>query len=443
LNDTTQLVNWFRQSAPYINGHRKKTFVILMAGEAIEDPNFPNVINDIALLNSFGVRLVLVFGARPQIEQRLREDGYSSSFHNNLRITDDRSLSLVKQATGTLRVDIESLLSRGISNSPMQGARLNVVSGNFVTAQPMGVEDGIDYCHTGKVRRVNVESIARQLDKGGIILLAPLGYSVTGEVFNLASEEVATQVATAIKADKLITLCSEQGIIDPSGHLISEMVPDEAKRYLQQRLENKPSMTDTEHNLRAAIEACQKGVQRCHLISFKSDGALLQELFTRDGVGTQLVEESSERVRSAGVDDIGGIIELIRPLEEQGILVKRSRELLEMEVEQFTVVERDGMIIACAALHSFPEDHIGEMACLVTHPEYRKHAKGDILLQAITNKAKSIGLKQLFVLTTKSIHWFRERNFELCELGDLPMKKQEMYNLQRRSKILIRDLNNA
>lgn len=443
MNDPTHLVNWFRQSAPYINGHRKKTFVILMAGEAIEDPNFPNVINDIALLNSFGIRLVLVFGARPQIEERLREDGHESQFHNNLRITDDRALTLVKQATGTLRSDIESLLSRGVSNSPMQNARLSVVGGNFVTAQPMGVEDGVDYCHTGKVRRVDVESIDRQLDKGGIILLAPLGYSVTGEVFNLASEEVATRVASAIKADKLITLCSEQGIIDPSGNLISELMPDDAQRYLEQRLASKQKMTDTEHNLAAAIKACRKGVQRCHLISFKADGALLQELFTRDGIGTQLVEESSEKIRSATVDDIGGIIELIRPLEEQGVLVKRSRELLEMEIEQFTVVERDGMVIACAALHVFPEDAIGEMACLVTHPEYRKHAKGDLLLQAITNKAKALGLKQMFVLTTKSIHWFRERNFELCELSDLPLKKQEIYNLQRRSKILIRDVQNA
>ena len=407
------------------------------------DPNFPNVINDIALLNSFGVRLVLVFGARPQIELRLREDNYPSQFHQKLRITDDHSLTLVKQATGILRVDIESLLSRGVSNSPMQDARLNVYSGNFVTAQPIGVEDGIDYCHTGKVRRVDVDSIYRQLDKGGIILLPPLGYSVTGEVFNLASEEVATQVATAIKADKLITLCSEQGVIDPAGHLISEMVPDEAQRYLQQRLGDDQSMSDTEHNLTAAIAACRQGVKRCHLISFKSDGALLQELFTRDGVGTQLVEESYEKIRPATVDDIGGIIELIRPLEEQGILVRRSRELLEMEIELFTVVERDGMVIGCAALYLFPEEHIGEMACLVTHPEYRKHAKGDMLLKAIIRQARELGLKRLFVLTTKSIHWFRERNFELCALSDLPMQKQEMYNLQRRSKILIRELDNA
>lgn len=392
MDDTTQLVNWFRQSAPYINNHRKKTFVILMAGEAIDDPNFPNVINDIALLNSFGIRLVLAFGARPQIEQRLREDNHTSSFHRNWRVTDDRSLVLVKQATGTLRADIESLLSRGLSNSPMQGARLNVYSGNFVTAQPMGVDDGIDYCHTGKVRRVDADGISRQLDHGGIILLPPLGYSVTGEVFNLSSEEVATQVAIAIKADKLITLCSEQGVIDPSGNLISEMVPDEAERYLRQRIAEPHNMTDTEYNMTAAIAACRQGVDRCHLISFKNDGSLLQELFTRDGVGTQVVQESYEKIRQAVVDDIGGIIELIRPLEEQGILVKRSRELLEMEIDKFTVIERDGMVIACAALYLFPDEDIAEMACLVTHPEYRKHAKGDVLLYEVIKKAKKLGL---------------------------------------------------
>lgn len=431
------LVSWFRHSAPYINVHRNNTFVLMLGGEAIAHPNFDKIVHDIALVKSLGARLVLVFGARPQIEQTLQQNGLPSVFENNLRITSEESLTLIKQVIGVIAKDIEAKLSMGLVNSPMHNAHIDTVSGNFIVAQPIGVDDGVDYCMTGKVRRINHAAISQQLDQGNLVIVGPLGVSVTGEIFNLTSEDVATQIAIALKADKMIGFCSHQGVYDQNHQVVSELVPDEASQLLESPLYDAMSDSGTTTYLRAAIRCCNGGVERCHLVSYKHDGALLEELYSRDGVGTQLVNQSYERVRNADLDDINGIIELIRPLEQKGILVRRSRELLEMEINRFIVVERDGMIIGCAALYPFIEDGIGELACMVSHPEYRRKSRGDLLLRSITQRARLQGLSRLFVLTTKSIHWFQERGFRLASLDELPDEKREMYNLQRRSKILM------
>jgi amino-acid N-acetyltransferase len=440
LSKTESLVNWFRQSAPYINVHRNKTFVIMLGGEAIAHPNINTIVHDIALVKSLGVRIVLVLGARPQIEEALEQNGCTTVFMNNIRITDDVSLPVIKQTVGLIERDIEAKLSMGLINSPMHNAHINTVRGNFITAQPIGVDEGIDYCLAGKVRRINHVSMSQQLDQGNLILVPPLGVSVTGEIFNLTSEDVATQVAIALKADKLISFCSHQGVRDQNNQVVSELVPEEATLLLESTTDDELSDSGTHRYLRAAIQCCNGGVERCHLVSYKHDGALLDELFSRDGIGTQLVSQSYERVRNATLDDIVGIIELIRPLEEQGVLVRRSRELLEVEINRFIVVERDRMIIGCAALYPFKDEKMAEMACMVSHPEYRRNSRGDRLLMSIIQRARLQGLTKLFVLTTKSIHWFQERGFELATLEDLPDAKRQMYNLQRRSKILMLDI---
>jgi amino-acid N-acetyltransferase len=167
---------------------------------------------------------------------------------------------------------------------------------------------------------------------------------------------------------------------------------------------------------------------------------MVQELFSREGIGTQIVMESAEQIRRATINDIGGILELIRPLEQQGILVRRSREQLEMEIDKFTIIERDNLTIACAALYPFPEEQVGEMACVAVHPDYRSSARGEMLLERIAQQARQMGLKKLFVLTTRSIHWFQERGFTPAEVEVLPRKKKALYNYHRRSKILVTDL---
>ncbi|EFB6895904.1 TPA: amino-acid N-acetyltransferase [Escherichia coli] len=436
----TELVEGFRHSVPYINTHRGKTFVIMLGGEAIEHENFSSIVNDIGLLHSLGIRLVVVYGARPQIDANLAAHHHEPLYHKNIRVTDAKTLELVKQAAGTLQLDITARLSMSLNNTPLQGAHINVVSGNFIIAQPLGVDDGVDYCHSGRIRRIDEDAIHRQLDSGAIVLMGPVAVSVTGESFNLTSEEIATQLAIKLKAEKMIGFCSSQGVTNDDGDIVSELFPNEAQARVEAQEEKGDYNSGTVRFLRGAVKACRSGVRRCHLISYQEDGTLLQELFSRDGIGTQIVMESAEQIRRATINDIGGILELIRPLEQQGILVRRSREQLEMEIDKFTIIQRDNTTIACAALYPFPEEKIGEMACVAVHPDYRSSSRGEVLLERIAAQAKQSGLSKLFVLTTRSIHWFQERGFTPVDIDLLPESKKQLYNYQRKSKVLMADL---
>lgn len=418
-------VKWFRHSTPYINSHRDRIFVVLLPGEAIAHPNFNNIMNDVMLLNSVGVRLVLVHGSRPQIEERLSKQGLSSRYHNDLRITDSDTLGCVMDAVGSLRIGIEARLCTLAG----QGSRLRVVSGNFVTAKPIGVLDGVDLHHTGEVRRIDRKGISRQLDEGSIVLLSSIGYSPTGEVFNLACEDVATSVASALDADKLILLGPDIGIFDPSGQLLRELKPSRAQALLPTLGSSLPGAL-----LSAACKACNNGLSRSHIISYADDGALLTELFTRDGSGTLVTQEPFEKIRTATVDDVAGLLELLQPLEEAGILVRRSREMLETEVGQFTLIERDGSIIGCAALYPLDETS-AELACVAIHADYRHGGRGDQLLEHIEAQARQLAITTLFVLTTRTAHWFRERGFEPSSVERLPKQRASLYNYQRNSKV--------
>ncbi|GAB5381212.1 MAG: amino-acid N-acetyltransferase [Aliiglaciecola sp.] len=428
-------VKLFRNSAPYINAHRGKTFVLMFGGEAIEDANFANIISDIALLNSLGVKLVLVHGARPQIDQRIALRGVEKRFANNIRLTDKQTLESVKDAAGSVRSQIEALLTMGLANSPMHGSQIRVCSGNLVVAMPMGVRDGVDYEHTGLVRRVDVEGINDHLQDGSIVLLSPMGYSPTGEVFNLSHEDVATQAAVGLKADKLIIFSEHQGIIDDSGKLLRNIDSAQLEDLL-----TGPDPQGQHAILQAIKDTLLEDIPRCHCVSYQQDGALLQELFTRDGGGTLISKVHYEQLRQAGIEDVGGILQLINPLEEKGILVKRSRELLEAEIEKFTLIERDGMVVACAAFYAYPQDGTGELACVATHPDYRGKNRGERLMDAIKTSAQLQGLSSIFVLTTVTAHWFQEQGFVQASVDTLPESKKQLYNFQRNSKVFKLDL---
>lgn len=439
---TLQYVHWFRHSAPYINAHRNKTFVIMFDGEAVLHDNFQHIIHDIALLHSLGIHLILVHGARPQINLNLATSQISTPFHRQRRITTRESLSCVMNAVGSIRLQIEALLSMGLANSPMYGARIDVVSGNFVTAKPYGIRDGIDFQLTGEVRTVDTNAIQRHLDSHNIVMLGPTGYSTTGEVFNLLAEEVATKTAIRIKADKLIFLGKQHGLLNTDGQLQREVQPSQLDAYIMQDAQDLPSELSLQ--LRAAQEASMNGVNRVHLISYAHDGALLEELFTRDGSGTLITDAHYEDVRMATIQDVGGLINLLRPLEEEGILVYRSRERLENEIEQFAVIERDGMILACAALYPIPttgnELRSAEIACVAVDPSYRKSNRGSQILNYLEDKARSMGIQRLFILTTRTAHWFLEQGFEQSSVDDLPDARQALYNYQRNSLVCKKSL---
>ncbi|WP_122900796.1 amino-acid N-acetyltransferase [Acinetobacter sp. B51(2017)] len=438
---TLQYVHWFRHSAPYINAHRGKTFVLMFDGEAVQHDNFQHIIHDIALLHSLGIRLILVHGARPQINHQLNLAKIQTPFYKQRRITTRESLTAVMGAVGSIRLQIEALLSMGLANSPMYGARIDVVSGNFVTAKPYGIHDGIDFQLTGEVRSIDNDAIQRHLDNHNIVLLGPTGYSTTGEVFNLLAEEVATKTAIHLKADKLIFLGKQHGLINLAGQLQREINTAQLDQYIEQYQETQPELA---LHLHGAKTASTQGVHRVHLISYAYDGALVEELFTRDGSGTMLTDAHYEEVRTANIQDVGGLISLLRPLEQQGILVYRSRERLETEIDQFAVIERDGTILACAALYPIPsqdgEIASAEIACVAVHPSYRKSNRGSQILEYLEQKARSMGIQQLFILTTRTAHWFLEHGFENASVDDLPNARQALYNYQRNSIVCKKSL---
>ncbi|NNJ97372.1 MAG: amino-acid N-acetyltransferase [Gammaproteobacteria bacterium] len=445
MPDINDHVTWFRNSAPYIHAHRGKTVVVLFGGEAVEQESFHHLINDIALLGSLGVRLVLVHGARPQIERQLETLNIKSKFFEGLRITTPEAILGVEQAVGQVRMTIESQLSMGLPNTPMADASVSVVSGNFVTAQPYGIREGIDYCQTGNVRKVDADAIKQQLDHGKLVLASPIGYSPTGEIFNLRAEDVATDIAIALHADKLIFVMETIGVINGDGRPLQQLNLPQAEQWFKQhgkanaRLSEEDAR-DTQSHLDNAAHACRGGVRRVHLVSRNIDGSLLLELYTRDGVGTLVTADNYEGLRLATIRDIGGILELITPLEEQGALVKRSREQLELDIHNFTVIERDGMIVACAALFCFDIEKACELACLAVHPDYQEHGRGNELMQHIEWQARKQHMEQMFTLTTQTMHWFLERGFSEADPDELPMEKQALYNYQRNSKVLRKQL---
>lgn len=435
-NRQTDFVDWFRNSSPYIHAHRGRTFVIAFDGEAVASDNFACLVHDIALLQSLGIRLVLVHGSRPQIDSRLRSRKIPIKYTNGLRVTGEAALECVKEAVGAVRVEIEALFSMGRANAPTRTDYTRVASGNLVTAQPLGVRDGVDYQYTGEVRRIDVTAINAHLDRNEIVLLSPMGYSPTGEVFNLYGDAVAASTAVALGADKLLYL-AEHSIVDGRRRRIGELDPPAVNKLLGGRRQWPDALR---RQLESAVHACHGGVARCHLIDRHRDGALLLELFSRDGIGTLITSGDYEGLRAATIDDVGGILQLIAPLEAQGSLVRRSRERLEMEIDRFSVIERDGMVIACASLYPYPDEHLAELACLAVHEEYRNGGRASALLDAMERRARTLGIRRLFVLTTRSAHWFRERGFRAGDLDKLPLRRRSLYNYQRNSRIFLKTL---
>jgi len=432
----TQFISWFRSVAPYFHAFRGKTFVLAFGGEIFTQRNFVELAHDINLLHSAGIRVILVHGSRPQIEEQLKRRKIRSRYAKGLRITDPVALECVKEAVGLLRVEIDALLSLGLPNSPMAGAAINTVSGNFITARPMGVHDGIDFQYTGSVRKVDALAISGGLDAGNIAIVSPVGYSPTGEVFNLAMEDVAVATATAVRAEKLVFF-SDAPVEDAKGKLLPELTAQEAADLLARANRLTP---DTQLYLAHAVEGVRAGVQRAHVIDRKLPGALLIELFTHEGSGTMVTADKVVKLRPAAIDDAGGILKLIEPLEEDGTLVRRGRELLEREIARFAVIEHDGVIVGCAALYPFLSARAGELACLAVRSDHRDEGYGERLLRHIEADARARRLKKLFVLTTRATHWFIERGFVEAPVTSLPKEKKELYNYQRRSKILMKKL---
>lgn len=427
-------VRWFRQAAPYLHAFRGRTFVVAFGGEMVaERARFAHFIQDVNLLAALGIRLVLVHGARPQIEAELKAKGVRSRYAKGLRVTDAAALVAVKHAAGVLRVELEALLSQGLPNSPMAGAAIRVASGNYIAARPIGVVDGVDYQYTGLVRKVDAQAIARRLEAGEVVLVPHIGYSPTGEVFNLSWEDVAENVAVALRADKLL-LFVDRLPTDRKGTVLGELTARQAEALLK----DAKLGAHTTRAIKHALAALAAGVGRAHLVSRRTWGAVPLELFTHSGVGTMITADPVQRLRDARLEDVGGILALIEPLEADGTLVKRGRERLEREIGNFLVIEHDGVIAGCAALYPFAGDKAAELACLAVAPEVRDAGHGERLLHACEARARALKIRKLFALTTRAEHWFIAQGFKPAEPAALPGERQALYNWKRGSKVFLK-----
>jgi amino-acid N-acetyltransferase len=439
-------VPWFRSVAPYIHKFRNQTFVVGVCGEAIAAGKLPHLAQDLALIQSMGVKIVLVHGFRPQVNEQLKAKGHTAKYSHGMRITDEVALDCAQEAAGQLRYEIEAAFSQGLPNTPMAGATVRVLSGNFITARPVGIVDGVDFQHSGLVRKVDVAGINRTLDMGAMVLLSPFGFSPTGEAFNLTMEEVATSVATALHADKLIFVTEIPGIrIDPTqpesdDNPIDTELPLAAAEKMLATLPAAALPTDTAFYLQHCVKACKAGVERSHIIPFAVDGALLLEIYVHDGIGTMVVDEKLEELREATADDVGGILQLIEPFEKDGTLVKRSRTEIERDIGNYTIVEHDGVIFACAALYPYPEAKTAEMAALTVSPESQGQGDGEKVLKRVEQRAKAMGLESIFVLTTRTMHWFIKRGFQNVDPDWLPEARKRKYNWDRKSQVLVKKL---
>lgn len=439
-------VQWFRSVAPYIHMHRGKTLVVGISGEAFAAGKLQDIIQDLALIHSMGLKIILAHGFRPQVNEQLAAKGHAPKYHKGIRITDETALDCVLEAAGQLRYEVEAAFSQALPNTPMAGATVKVVSGNFVTARPIGIVDGIDYQHSGMVLKIDVSLIQQLLDQETIVLISPLGFSPTGEAFNLSMENVATAVASELHADKLVFVTEIAGIpenplepLSDSNRIDTELSLADAERLLQQLpFPNAP--TDMAFYLRHCAAACRNGVERSHIIPYAVDGSILLEIYIHDGIGTMVVDEKLESLREATIEDVGGILQLIEPFENEGILVKRQRNEIERDAHLYTVIEHDGVIFGCAALYPYPEDGTGEMASVTVSPQLQGQGNGDKLLRRIEQRARAMGLSSIFVLTTRTMHWFIKRGFKAVDAGWLPEARKRKYNWDRKSQVLVKKL---
>jgi len=436
-------VPWFRSVAPYIHAYRGETFVVGMPGELVAAGKLNAFVQDLSIVHAMGIKIVLVHGFRPQVNEQLAAKGQTPQYFQGQRITDAVALDCAQEAAGQLRFEIEAAFSQGLPNTPMANATVRVVSGNFLTARPVGIVDGVDFQHSGLVRKVDAAAIQRAMDTGAIVLLSPFGFSPTGEAFNLTMEDVATSAAIALQADKLLFVCEVAGVpenpLDPDSAIDTELALADAKRMLA-GLTEPAQPTDVAFYLRHCVKACQAGVERSHILPFAVDGALLQEVYTHDGIGTMVVDEKLESLREATPDDVGGIIGLIEPFERDGTLVKRDRNEIERDIEAYTVIEHDGVIFGCAALYPYVEARTAEMAALTVSQEVQGQGDGDRILKRIEQRAKAMGLSSIFVLTTRTMHWFIKRGFQPVDPEWLPEERKRKYNWDRRSQVLVKKL---
>lgn len=468
-------VNMFRGSANYIANHRNTIIVFHIPGELLNWDGFSDLMDDIALCWLLGMKPVIVAGCRAQINSRLGDENCEISSigpegrildcdngvarYDSVRITDEETLRIVQEEAGYVRFEIERQLGRSLHRHGMIDDNAlkdgNVVSGNFYSAQPYGILDGIDFKFTGYPRKVETEKVKQVLNSHDVVLMTSLGASPSGEIFNVNTEHLTSFVAGALKASKVVFFTNNGSafIETRNNKLVQNLRVSDARNVLKfnnitiNNAKGFSSFLDSTHTqtvkeayvkLGWCVNSLDRGVKRAHIIS-PINGALLQELYTRDGSGTLISRDIYEGIRMADVGDVAGIYDLIEPLVDAGTLVPRPKNVLENDIKSYYVFTRDNLIVACAQIKLF-EDGFAELGCLVVKKEYRAQGRGDAILGFLERLAVQVGCSNVFVLSTQTMQWFQEREFKEVPVTRLPPSRQASYNHRRKSKVYMKTI---
>jgi len=430
------LVPALREALGYISRYRGETFVIKLESGLLEDSIFPSLARDVALLHSMGVRIVVVPGSRRQIDRVLKAYGVKTQIVEETRITSEESLPLVNLAA----FDVCNRLMTAFAESG-----LNALIGNWVKARAVGVRDGVDYQHTGLVQGLRTDTLRELLEREFIPILPNIGWSNSGKPYNISSTQLAMEVAAQLGAAKLFFLCDEKPVSAEGLELPPEVEVREdgllsrlSLSQVQELLEKNPeSLRQPQRDyFRRSLDACRRGVHRAHIVDGNLEGALLREVFSRDGLGTMIYVSEHENIRRARSEDVADMLRIMEPYVAKGILVPRSVAFVQERIEDYVVYDVDGFVQGCAALHPW-SGNSAEIAAVAVAEGTRRSGVGRRLVQFLMGRARQNAIANLFLLTTQTSDWFAELGFVRGTVSDLPTEKREGYNEKRGSQVFV------
>ncbi|MDR0448442.1 MAG: amino-acid N-acetyltransferase [Treponema sp.] len=417
-----------REAFHYQSRFAGSTMVFKIDFPVTAEPAFPSLVKDLALLAQTGFRIVIVPGAKEWIDSVLTEYGIRSRYinsenHNSIRITDARAMPFVEMAAFHGAARFMTALSANHCDS---------VIGNFVRARGLGVLNGQDMEHTGRVEKILVKPIGKVLDLKMAAILPCIGWSASGKPYNVPSGEIALAAAGALGAIKLFIVSAEI----PAGQNNVKnlrLTPKEAETILE--LNKDPGALP---DLRLALAASKAGVERVHIINGREEGAVLRELFSNQGAGTMIYTDEYESIRPLETQDIPDILRIMEPLMRQGILIRRSVEDIQEKKEDYWVFGIDGQAHACGALHKWEKQ--GEIAAIAVDGAYADMGLGSRIVRFLVNQASKESLSRVFVLTTQSHDWFETLGFTESTPETLPEERRKFYNPERNSKVYVLEL---
>ncbi len=414
----------------YIPQFREKTFIIGVDGAIVTDENFANILLDVAVLRSLSIRVVLVHGAAAQIKALAETQNVKASNLDGAGITDAETLKLALTAANRLTHEI----LEGLSANDLRAACTNAI-----IAHPLGIIQGVDHLFTGKVERVDTELLQTLLNQGIIPVVPPLGFDGDGKTYRVNSDSVAVAVAEALKATKLIYITAHDGL-KFNGLVIRQMIVAELQKHLQQNAAG--FAVETLSKAQHAVPACLGGVQRVHIINGRVDEGLLAEVFSNEGIGTLIYANEYQQIRPAKKKDVRAIQLLTKKAVESDELVRRTRLVIEKSLADYYIFEIDKNPVACVALHVYPEQSKGELACLYVNPSHENQGIGRKLIQFTESKARELNLNELLTLSTQAFTYFQSKGgFAEGTPDDLPPARREKYDQSgRNSKVLVKKL---